>query len=179
MKICWDYLEDVRYIPKTGNFNKNGNTYIYHERCKVCGQPFLGNRLSITCSKSCGKTGDRNPNFGKGELFIGDKNPFYKRKHSKKVVEGLRKLHSGVKKTEEHKKKIGKALSGDNNPMKNPETAKKSRLSNLKSPKRQRGEKHWNWRGGGGPIVQFLTTKDGENIFLKEIKKNIVGTHNV
>jgi len=113
MKICWDNLEGLRYNKKTGKWykkckgkhRKKDIPFIYKERCKYCGNPFLSaNKNGKFCCKSCSLKGKGNPNYGK-------------------------------KRTKETRKKISKALkgmfSGDKNPSKRPEVREKIRLSKL------------------------------------------------
>ncbi len=61
--------------------------------------------------KSCSKRGENNPQFGN----VGDKNPFYGKKHSIEVVEKIRKEKIGKKYSDEINKK--KASIGKDNPM--------------------------------------------------------------
>ena len=94
MKICWDNLEGFR-LTKNGNLHDGRTTY-YEKVCKNCGEDFLGQKVANFCTKSC-------------------------LTRSKKTRLKIGKASLGRAHTEEAKKKIGEAKSG---------------------------EKHWNWQGG-------------------------------
>lgn len=60
MKICWDNLEKYRvwYYAKTGTFRvfkgSQWKTYVYHEACLKCGEPFLNpKKMDRFCCGSC------------------------------------------------------------------------------------------------------------------------------
>lgn len=71
--------------------------------------------------------GEKHPAFGTHlteehkhklrEAFSGEKNPFYGKKHSKEVIDYLRKINLGKKSSEEKKKKLSEMFSGVNNPF--------------------------------------------------------------
>ena len=70
MKICWDNLEGV-YLLNKGKFRKGSDTYVYKERCKWCGEPYLAMkyRQSDYCSIKCTQIKDiTNQMFGKLEV---------------------------------------------------------------------------------------------------------------
>jgi 5-methylcytosine-specific restriction endonuclease McrA len=111
MKICWDNLEKLTYNKKTGKWYDNRYiTYIYKDKCKNCGEPFLTNSKGAYCCKSCSKTGKNNPFYGRhhtedarrrisehSAIVGGDKHPMYGRHH-----------------TEEAKKRISESSRGKN-----------------------------------------------------------------
>jgi len=90
MKICWDNLETLKYIPERSEWRKNWIYYIYKEFCKNCGNPFLSDkgRDNDFCSKSCANSGKYNSLYQK-------KNPFYGRRHSKDTKVKISKANKG------------------------------------------------------------------------------------
>lgn len=57
MKICWTNIEGL-HLTKNGNFNKDNVSYIYHDSCSRCGDPFLShNPVAKYCGYSCSSTG--------------------------------------------------------------------------------------------------------------------------
>jgi len=99
MKICWDNLEGLRYIGQ-GRWRKGYNIYVYKEACRLCGEPFIGQRKNEICTKFCANKGKNNPQYG--------------RKGKKSVRYGM--IHS-----EETKKRISRSrkgkCSGEDHPM--------------------------------------------------------------
>ena len=61
MKICWDNLENLKYIGN-GTWRKETHYYIYKENCNYCKEPFLADKhgrkkcCSISCFKKRYKT---------------------------------------------------------------------------------------------------------------------------
>lgn len=51
MKICWDNLEDIRYIGKA-RLRKGKNTY-FIKICKYCGEECLCAKISTYCTNNC------------------------------------------------------------------------------------------------------------------------------
>jgi len=87
MKICWDNLETLIYNKKTGKWYKGTKTYIEIEHCYICNEPFLGRKNSKCCSKEC-----------QYKYYIGEKNPFYGKKHTKEIKEKISKNRKGKSK---------------------------------------------------------------------------------
>lgn len=69
------------------------------------------------------------------EKFLGDKNPFYGKKHSEENRKKMSENHKGVKLSEETRKNMSDAKkgtnTGDKNPAKRPEVREKLRQLNL------------------------------------------------
>lgn len=66
MKLCWDFLNDVR-LTKNGDFRKGQIYYLYRDECKNCGYPFLTLKQhpGEFCSNSCAQSGGYNHRFNK------------------------------------------------------------------------------------------------------------------
>lgn len=65
MKICWDNLEDLKYLPSSGRWYKGHNTYEYVDACEICGEPFLALSYSGNkqfCSNKCAGKSKRGSN---------------------------------------------------------------------------------------------------------------------
>jgi len=89
-----DLLErEQLYIDLFDSYNKGYNS-----------APKAGNTLGYSPTQ---ETRDKISKAMKGE-----KNPFYGKKHSEESLKKMSKSHSGVKLSEEHKKKIGDAQRG-------------------------------------------------------------------
>ena len=116
MKICWDNLENVRYIKESGHFIIGQDTYIEKESCKQCGEPYLAHKYRQVnyCSRACGKIGKPRSDEVKRkmsktrklkELSKGKNNPMYGRKRvlseetKKKISVKLSKLRTGKNNT--------------------------------------------------------------------------------
>lgn len=67
MRICWDNLEKLRYVKRSGYLYKNSAPYIYMDSCKECGESYLTNlyKPSEFCTYKCSTIGDRNNFYGK------------------------------------------------------------------------------------------------------------------
>lgn len=120
MKICWDNLEKVEYLPHIGQFRTKirKNYYIYVPACEVCGNPYLAAKKqnhSRYCSRSCAFSGERNPSFGT------------ERKLPKRTEEHRTKLRRSW--TKEKREFLSKRMKL-NNPMKDPKTIKKVSIKN-------------------------------------------------
>ena len=115
MKICWDNLEKIKYNKnKKGWYDKNWQLWVYKEKCKNCGEPFLAVRYNkgLFCSNSCSNSGENNYWYGKS--LIGEKHPLYGKrgkkspnwgkKHSKETIEKIKLSNMGKK----HKDKRSK-----------------------------------------------------------------------
>jgi NUMOD3 motif len=81
MKITWETIENL-FLTKKGYFRDpiRKKTYIYRDRCKGCGEPFLklhGNSKGEFCSRMCQVTGENNP--------------FYNHKHTEKTKKQISK----------------------------------------------------------------------------------------
>jgi len=91
MKICWDNLEGLRYDKEKGIwYDKHWHCYTYIESCENCGDSFLAIKDASFCSIKCATSGKHNAMFGK----TGDKNPFFGKKHTK---ENLKRIGSSSK----------------------------------------------------------------------------------
>jgi len=66
MKICWDTLNNL-VLTKRGKFRKGNIIYVERTACSVCGDAYLtrNSNPSIFCGKSCSKSGNHNPMYGK------------------------------------------------------------------------------------------------------------------
>ena len=63
MKICWDTLEGLKYIKKSGVFRNytNSSKYIYADECPTCHSPFLAQiyyrngekQFTTSCCNKC------------------------------------------------------------------------------------------------------------------------------
>lgn len=60
MKICWDTLENI-HLTKKGIFAKGSDSYVYRDKCSICGNPYL----TIKCRPSdfCSKNVTTNTNL--------------------------------------------------------------------------------------------------------------------
>jgi 5-methylcytosine-specific restriction endonuclease McrA len=90
MKICWDNLEKLKYITKTGNFKLGTNTFHFYEKCSECGYSYLGKAESKYCSAEC-------------------------RMKSKIATQKLRESNIGRKFSKEHKQKLHEVNLGNRN----------------------------------------------------------------
>lgn len=70
MKICWDTLENLRYLKSRDVWVKGGNKYVIFEKCPTCGESFIGRKRNRTmyCSYKCSSKA----NLGDGTLRHGD-----------------------------------------------------------------------------------------------------------
>jgi len=107
MKICWDNLDRLDYRnDKSGWYDKKWGTrfYIYKEKCRRCGYPFLAEKYSkgIFCDHFCANT-DRYcsietrlklSKLNKGKNRQGFS--FYGKNHSNKTKQKMRDNHSDV-----------------------------------------------------------------------------------
>lgn len=117
MKICWDNLENVRYIKEAGHFIIGQDIHIEKESCKQCGDPYLAYKYRQVnyCCKSCSKIGKLRPDYVKRKIS--------KTRKSKGVAKGKNNPMYGKKRifSEETKNKISMKLSklrtGVNNTM--------------------------------------------------------------
>lgn len=146
MKICWANLEGIK-LTRNGVFLEKNASYIYKDTCKNCGEPYLGNKHSLSnfCSRSCAGSGEGHWNYGKNltdthkaklsKAFKEERNPFYGKTHSDSTKERLSTQRIGKKHTlearqnmskarkgkpihsEKEKKRRSKIFSGVNNPM--------------------------------------------------------------
>ena len=59
MKITEENLSKLRYSSRTGKWYKDNNTYIKHEACSACGEPYLKSisNKGTTCSPACRRRG--------------------------------------------------------------------------------------------------------------------------
>lgn len=66
MKLCWDFLNEVR-LTKVGDFRRGASYYLYKDKCKNCGDPFLTlkQRPGEFCSNICAQSGEHNHRFNK------------------------------------------------------------------------------------------------------------------
>ncbi len=116
----------------------------YEHKCSICGKFFVSTQSNAQfCSRECqGKwhstnfSGENSFNFGKNNPMygkIGEKNPFYKKKHSEEAKKKMRENHYDV--------------SGKNNPM----YGKRGELSPMygktrpEHSERMKGDRHPNW----------------------------------
>jgi len=79
------------------------------------------------------------------EKRLGDKNPFYGKKHSPETIERLRECSTGRKHTAEELKKMSDALKGEKNPQygkKQSEESNRKRREALIGPKNRNYGKH-------------------------------------
>ena len=128
MKICWDNLEKLRYSKRTGKWYRGSSTFVYRECCKECSEPFLADYYANIkfCSVRCSQIGNSNSFYGKNHSEYnkekwsrkksGKNNLFYGKNHTKESLKKISAVHKGKKITEECKKKLSIALSGENNP---------------------------------------------------------------
>lgn len=71
MKICWDNLEKLRYNTITQKWYRGNKSYIYIEKCKMCGESYLtrydvmGCFCSMKCSGKNNKKELKNKRFGR------------------------------------------------------------------------------------------------------------------
>jgi hypothetical protein len=90
-------------------------------KCPKCSVEIIYKTLTgynnATMNKSvcrrCASSGENNGMYGK----TGDKNPFYGKKHTKETLEKQSKIKLGKKHTDETIDKLKKIFSGDKNPM--------------------------------------------------------------
>jgi len=79
LKICWDNLEKLKYLPETGHWRDytNRQSYIYVDSCKKCNESFLALLSSLKkqyCTISCSMKGNK-----RGKVFLfGRDNPNWK-----------------------------------------------------------------------------------------------------
>ena len=126
MKICWDNLEELIYNKRTGKWYRrdvNGKiaaTYLYKEKCKTCGDPFLhyiSNRADFCCIRCASLRGN---------------NSIICLSHVEEKIKSSR----GRKNSDEHRKKISEGL-------------KRYYTDEIKNrtSERQKGENNSNWKG--------------------------------
>ncbi len=102
MKICWDNLEKIKYRPNRGGWQDKKYKaifYDYKEKCKNCNEPFLGRREEEFCDKSCAKSGENHPNYG--------------RECSEETIQKMREAHTGKQFSEETIQKMREAQLGE------------------------------------------------------------------
>jgi len=101
LKICWDELEDL-FLTKKGNLMRHNEVYVEKECCKFCGETYLTSRRSPSdfCCRSCSKSGQNNP--------------FYGKKHTDSYKSKMSNIHKGKIVSETTRKKLSEAHSGDN-----------------------------------------------------------------
>lgn len=66
MKLCWDFLNSI-HLTKAGDFRKGSTYYLYRDKCKNCGDPFLTLKQhpGEFCSNLCAQSGEHNHRFNK------------------------------------------------------------------------------------------------------------------
>lgn len=76
MNITWDNIDSFKILPD-GRFKNGRRIYTLIDHCEECKSPFftLGQNIGKYCSIKCSK--------------IGERNPFYGKKHSKKDIDTL------------------------------------------------------------------------------------------
>jgi 5-methylcytosine-specific restriction endonuclease McrA len=125
MKICWDNIDEFKYIRKTGNLRRRNRTY-YFKICRYCGEEYFGRKGSDFCCKVCSNIGENNPMYGKEitEDIRQKMSESHKGfKHSEESIEKMKSnsYWKGKHHTEETKNVISKAnkgrYKGKNNPM--------------------------------------------------------------
>jgi hypothetical protein len=121
VKICWDNLENLHYVKKSGVWRYK-TSYKYVDACTTCGEPFLANvsNVGIYCSQSCQPSNT----LGKHR--------------SKETKEKLRKAHTGKILSDEHRKKLSIAHTG--------KTLSEEHRKKI-SDREKKEKSHW-WKGG-------------------------------
>ena len=153
MKICWDNLEKLKYVKKSGLwYYKSGtNPLEYIENCEICKEPFLSHLggSGKFCGKSC-----------KGKTL----------KHSKEAKEKVRKAQKnntnwvGRKHSESTKRKMsesrkGRILSDD----------WKRKLSEVRF-----GKNNSNWKGGyRSTNLALYDTYANQISYAEEIRRDL------
>ena len=100
MKLCWDNIENM-YLTCRGNFKIYDGVVWDICICKECGEEFLGQRGKINkyCDVKCS-----------GKAHVGEKNPFYGKKHTEEI---RKKMSNSLKGRESpNKGKFGKDTTG-------------------------------------------------------------------
>jgi hypothetical protein len=146
MKICWDNLEKVKYIKS--KFYINDILFFESEEpCINCKEIFFKQNKKVKyCSRLCSNI-SLEARKNKSRSKIGEKNPFFGKKH-----------------TEEIRKKISENQSGKNNHFfgKNHTEEVKKRIS-----KNNSGERSSQWRGG------FYSRNEVSYKYYGELLENI------
>lgn len=96
MKLCWDILNKHNFrLAANGTLRSRltNNSYYIHESCSTCGNPFLG-ALSTSrfCDKRCANLGENNSMHS----MVGNKNPFYGKKHTSETRARISAKHHNV-----------------------------------------------------------------------------------
>jgi hypothetical protein len=109
LKICYDTLEKVKYIKRTGNFRINKHTYYYFDECLSCGDSYIGAKTHKCCTVKCAKKTEK----WKQKQYESHKDF----KHTEKIRQKISIGNTGNIHTEETKRLLSKLNSGDKNPM--------------------------------------------------------------
>ena len=98
MILSYENLDNI-YLSKNGKYwlSKDTKTALhYHNSCDCCKEPYLGAKSIKTCCRSCSST----INNGMEGRFS-DKNPFFNKKHSKRVIKIISNSNKGRKHSKE------------------------------------------------------------------------------
>ena len=114
MKICWDNLEELKFI-KNGTFRKVDNTY-YLKVCETCGEEFLGVKRAKVCTYSCRKH-SKETRQKLSKANSGENHPNHGKKASEETKRKMSKTQAGKTHTEESKLKMSILHKGKGNPM--------------------------------------------------------------
>ena len=150
MKICWDNIENIR-LSRNGYFRDivKKRTYYYHENCKQCNNPFLGDFENIYCSRTCKLIGNKLSDETKRKISrstSGKNNSRYGKQHTDESKRKMSKHHKGKKLSEEHKRKISESLKRD---------------------------KHYNWKGGyRSNSIPMYETYAPQLEWCEEVRRN-------
>jgi len=177
MKICWDNLEKLRYSKKTNKWYRGTSSYIYKEKCKGCGNPFLSAVSSIGnyCDNKCqleyshpmkgkkhSKESKKKMSRSAKENLKDKKNhPMYGKKHTKETIQKIKENQPNT--------------SGKNNSFygkKHSEETRKRISSELKKLYHNK-ENHPSWKGGYDiKNIPFYDTYISQINYVEECKRN-------
>jgi len=170
MKICWDNLEDIRYIGKA-RLRKGKNTY-FIKICKYCGEECLCAKISTYCTNNCSNADRIVSEETKERMSLAKIGKTFSEEHKRKLgVANTKRIWSKISKqklsiskkgntiwkgrihTESAKIKISKAnkgrLAGKNHPNYDKCLSEETKLKISKANKgKYTGENNHNWKGG-------------------------------
>lgn len=157
MKICWDNLNKLRYDSIVNCWrDKKHIRYIYKERCKNCGEPFLARTdhikrgAGLWCFQLC---------------YLLDKDVISKR------AANISGENSPMKRPE-----VVAKISGENSAAKKPEVRKKMSLSHSGEKGYwygKTGKKFHGWKGGyGAKNIAYFDTYASRLDYAEKIRRD-------
>jgi len=174
MKICWDNLENIR-LTRNGNFIKE-NSILFEKVCAECDESFLGYLHNKYCSRSCAgkkRKGKNHHMYGKkhteeskkkiSEAIMGEKNPFYGKHHTEETRKDLSEKIKDIWNDDKYREKNIESRTG----------IKFSEETRKKMSESHKGENNNNWKGGvKGKDLPLYDTYSSQISYCEECRRS-------